>query len=181
MNIDIKALILYWSATGNTEKIAQKISDCLLKHGIHPVVKRITASGDDELLDFDLVFLGSPSYQFLPPEPVQSFIKQKMKIHNERGDIIPGSPKRPGKKAVVFCTYSGPHTGISEAIPAGEYMGQLFDHLGFEVAGKWYTVGEFHNRLDMSTSGRLGDIRGRPHQQDLLEIENKLKQLLESM
>ena len=104
-----------------------------------------------------------------------------MKLHSERGDIKLGAPSIPGKTAVVFCTYSGPHTGISEATPAGDYMGQFFEHLGFEVAAKWYIVGEFHGSEDLSTQGRLGDIRGRPNRQDLAEVESNVSTLIKSI
>jgi hypothetical protein len=66
-------------------------------------------------------------------------------------------------------------------VPVGEYLGQLFEHLGFRVAGKWYTVGEFHKRLDMSTQGRLGDIRGRPNDADLQQVEDNLLKLLATL
>ncbi|MFA5309493.1 MAG: flavodoxin domain-containing protein [Dehalococcoidales bacterium] len=178
---NIKALIIYWSATGNTEKVAHTIRDTLVREGIAPVVKKVAEAADDELYDYDLVFLGAPSYSFQPPDQVQRYIKDKMKLHSGRGDIKPGSPRIPGKTAVVFCTYSGPHTGIREATPAGDYMGQFFEHLGFDVAAKWYLVGEFHGREDMSTQGRLGDIRGRPNREDLDNVAGLTAALLKSI
>jgi len=169
------------SATGTTEKVANTILDTLIHAGIKPIIKKVAEAADVQLYDFDLVFLGAPSYSFQPPEPVQKFIKAKMKLHMERGDIKPGCPVLPGKTAVVFCTYSGPHTGIAEATPAGDYMGQFFEHLGFSVAAKWYTVGEFKGHEDLSTQGRLGDIRGRPNVKDLAEIESNVSTLLKSI
>jgi len=79
---------------------------------------------------------------------------------------------------VVFCTYSGPHTGKGEVTPVGDYAGQFFEYPGFTVQAKWYIVGEFHNNLDLSIKGRLGDIRGRPNQQDLAEVEKNLHELI---
>ena len=87
----------------------------------------------------------------------------------------------PRTYTVVFITYSGPHTGIKEATPAGDYLEQFFEHIGFEVAAKWYVVGEFHNSEENSTKGVLGDIRGRPNQQDLADVENKVSALLKSI
>jgi hypothetical protein len=104
-----------------------------------------------------------------------------MKVHREQGDIKLCAPKIAGKTAVVFCTYSGPHTGINEATPVGEYLGQFFEHLGFDVAAKWYVVGEFHGHEDLSTKGKLGDIRGRPNQQDLAEVESNVSKLIKSL
>jgi flavorubredoxin len=177
----LKTLIIYWSATGNTAKVAGAIQKALVREGASPVVKKISETVEEELYQYDLVFLGSPSYQFLPPEPVLRFVKQKMKVHVERGDIKLCAPRIAGKTAVVFCTYSGPHTGIKEVTPVGEYLGQFLEHLGFDVAAKWYIVGEFHGQEDLSTRGRLGDIRGRPNQQDLAEVENNVAELIKSI
>ncbi len=178
---ELKALVVYWSATGNTEKVASAIQTALLREEAKTVVKEIGESAEEELYEYDLVFIGSPSHGFLPPEPVLRFVKQKMKTHGERGDIKPCAPKIAGKTAVVFCTYSGPHTGIKEATPAGEYLGQFFEHLGFDVAAKWYIVGEFHGREDLSTQGKLGDIRGRPNQKDLHKVESNVSKLIKSL
>lgn len=178
---ELKTLIIYWSATGNTEKVANAIRKGLKREEVALTFKKITEANDEELYDYDLVFLGSPSYQWLPPEPVQRFVKEKMKLHGKRGDIKPRAPKIPGKAAVIFCTYSGPHTGINEATTAGKYLGQFFEHLGFKVAGEWYIVGEYHGRKDLSTEGILGDIRGRPNEQDLSKVENDVGQLIKSI
>jgi hypothetical protein len=78
----------------------------------------------------------------------------------------------PGKNALIFCTYSGPHSGIREAIPAGLYAGQFFEHLGFTVLDAWYVVGEFHGSEEASTKGTLGDIRGRPNEEDLCKVKH---------
>jgi hypothetical protein len=178
---ELKVLIIYWSATGNTEKVAGAIQKALVREGASPIVKKISEAMEEELYQYDLIFLGSPSYQFLPPEPVQHFVKQKMKVHRERGDIKLCAPKIDGKTAIVFCTYSGPHTGIREATPVGEYLGQFFEHLGFDVVARWYIVGEFHGQEDISTKGKLGDIRGRPNQDDLSAVEDNVSKLIESI
>ena len=83
----------------------------------------------------------------------------------------------PGKNALVFCTYSGPHTGIDEATPAGKTMRQYFEHFGFNVLGEWYVIGEFHGNLANSTLGRLGDIRGKPTAEDLAKIKKNAEQI----
>ena len=182
MESGLKALIIYWSATGNTEKVANAIRKGLEKENVKPIVKKVAEAAAEaareELYAYDLVFFGCPSYECLPPEPVLHFIKEKWKHHRERGDIKLCAPKVPGKTAVPFCTYSGPHTGINETIPAGKYVGQFFEHLGFEVAREWYVVGEFHGREANSTRGKLGDIRGRPNEQDLAKVEQDVCELV---
>ncbi len=177
----MNALIIYWSATGNTEKVASAIRSNLEEQGVDVTVVKIADAENVVLYDYDVVFMGSPSYQFLPPDPVIKFVKNKMKHHVESGDVQLCAPKRPGKTAVTFCTFSGPHTGVNEAIPVGKYLGQFFEHLGFELKGEWYTVGEFHGRPELSTKGRLGDITGRPNEEDLAEISGKVRELLDDI
>lgn len=81
----------------------------------------------------------------------------------------------------IFCTYSGPHTGIDEAVPAAQYAGQFFAHVGLRMVDEWYVVGEFHGSLENSTQGRLGDIHGRPDEEDLQQIERDTHSLLEQI
>jgi hypothetical protein len=178
---EMKALIIYWSGTGNTEKVAKAIQRGLDKEKVTTTLSKITEAEAEELYDYDLVFIGSPSYQFLPPKPVLKYVDSKMKHHRERGDIRLCAPKMPGKAAIVFCTYSGPHTGVNEAIPAGKYLGQFLEHIGFEVTAEWYIVGEFHGRNEFSTKGKLGDIRGRPNERDLSKVENDVCELVRKL
>jgi flavodoxin len=178
---ELKTLIIYWSATGNTEKVANTIQETLVRLGIKPTVRKVAEGAEEELYNYDLVFLGTPSYMWQPPAPLQEYIKAKMDYYRKRGNIKLFSPKVPGKNAVVFVTYSGPHTGISEAIPVGKYLGQFFEHLGFDLVAEWYVVGEFHGSEENSTKGRLGDIRGRPNRQDLAEVESNVSKLIKSI
>jgi flavodoxin len=177
----IKAIVLYWSATGNTRKVAETIQLRLEKEKVASRLVKIVEAGDEDLYAYDLVFMGAPAYQFHVPDPVSRFVKAKMQLHNERHDIKPGAPVIPGKWAVTFCTYSGPHTGIDEAIPGCKYLGQFFAHLGFKLMGEWYTVGEFQNREDLSTLGRLGDVRGRPDENDLAVISRAVSRLMKKI
>jgi hypothetical protein len=173
----VNALIIYWSATGNTKKVAETIYSTLREGGIHPTLKRVEEAMPEDLYEYDLVFIGSPSHMWQPPAPVLKYVREKMGYYRQRGDIKLCAPKLPGKRGVVFATFSGPHTGINEAIPVGKYLGQFLEHMGFDVAGEWYVVGEFHGQEDASTRGRLGDIRGRPNQQDLENIIKDVNKL----
>ena len=177
----LSALIIYWSGTGNTEKVSVTIQETLEQNGAGVTRKRVEEAADVDLYGYDLVFLGAPAYTWLPPKPVMSYIDKKHKFHRDRGDVKLCAPKVPGRRAVVFCTYSGPHSGIREAIPTCLYMGQLFEHLGFEVFDEWYVVGEFHGSEEHSTLGCLGDIRGSPNRKDLDEVRDKVITLLGSL
>ena len=178
---NLKALVLYWSATGNTEKVSKTIHATLKRQNISSSIMRIEEAKEVELLEYNIVFMGTPSHMWLPAEPVLQFVKDKMKLHNKRGDVKLCAPRLPEKWAVVFCTYSGPHTGVREAIPACKYMGQFFEHLGFNVLEEWQLAGEFHGREQHSTIGPLGDTRGRPNTEDLLNVEKDVRRLISSL
>jgi len=176
----MNALIIYWSGTGNTKRVAETIHNTLKNGGVNSLLKRVEEARDEDLYTYEMVFLGAPSFMWQPPTPVQDYIKAKMDYYRKRGDIKLCAPKVPGNKAVVFVTYSGPHTGTNEAVPVGKYLGQFFEHLGFELVAEWYVVGEFHSSEENSTKGRLGDIRGRPNQQDLDNIARDVNELLKA-
>lgn len=166
-----KALIVYWSAGGNTEKVAYAIRDGLNDAGVE--VNLVKTKGNETLdyFQYDLICIGFPSYQFHPPEIMVKFLKGMFNKYAKEECIVPGSTIVPGKYALVFCTYSGPHTGLDEALPAVKYAGQFLAHVGIPVIDEWYVVGEFHGREDLSTLGRLGDIRGKPSDDDLMRIK----------
>jgi flavodoxin len=177
----LNSIVIYWSGTGNTKKVANAICNGLKKAGLKPTLKTVAEADNDDILGYDLVFLGSPSHMFLPAEPVLKFIRGNMRSYRQRDLVKPCAPKVEGKNAVVFCTYSGPHTGKAEAVPAAKCMRQFFEHLGFTVVGEWYVVGEFHGDEVLSTKGKLGNIKGRPNRRDLARVERSVVELVEKL
>ena len=175
----MKAAIIYWSKTGNTEKVALAIREGLEVGGVEVLCKRTEEAQDINFYDYGLICIGFPSYFWHPPKPVSDFLTGKFGKYHKQGRVRIGAPKVAGKNALIFCTYSGPHTGINEAIPAGKYVGQFFEHLGFTVLDEWYVLSEFHGSEEMSTMGRMGDIRGRPNEEDLRKVKQDVTQLLQ--
>jgi hypothetical protein len=174
----MNAIIIYWSGTGNTKKVAETIHETLRNHSVNSLLKRVEEAKDEDLYNYDLIFLGSPSHTWIPPAPVQKYITEKLEYYRKRGDVKLCAPKIPGKKGISFVTYSGPHTGISEAIPAGKYLGQFLEHLGFDIVAEWYIVGELYGSEENSTKGKMGDTRGRPNQEDLENVRRDVIKLL---
>ncbi|MDZ7697451.1 MAG: flavodoxin domain-containing protein [Deltaproteobacteria bacterium] len=174
-------LNLYFSSTGNTEKVAKRVEETVkaLGHSVDTV--KITEKAQElDILKYDFVFVGSGVYGQWPGKPLVTLFREHIQKYVKAGDVKPASPRRPSAYCAVYCTYGGAHTGINEAIPAVKYMGQLFDHLGYTILAEWYVVGEYKTeRLkQMSVAGRLGDIRGRPNEADLKDIEERVKGLL---
>ncbi len=166
----MKAVVIYWSKSGNTKKTALAINDGLQVSGVNTLLIETEEADKIDFFDYDLVCIGMPSYQWQPPEPVNMFLKTKFNEYRKKKLVKVSAPVVRGKYALVFCTYSGPHTGIKEAVPVGKYTAQFFEHLGFTVLDEWYVLSEFHGSEEMSTKGRMGDIRGLPSAADLAKI-----------
>jgi len=172
-----KAVILFWSQTGNTEKVAKSIQTGLAEGGFDTTLLRVQEAEEMDFYDSDLVCIGAPSYSWHPPKPVDDYLKAKFNKYKKEGRVKINAPKIPGKNALVFCTYSGPHTGIREAVPVGKYLGQFFEHLGFTVVDEWYVLSEFHGSEENSTLGRMGNIKGLPSAEDLKRIRESARNL----
>jgi len=176
----MKALIIYDSLGGNTQKVADTIYKTLANEKIEVKLIKVAADFDIELYDYDLIFLGSPVIAWMPTDVMRDFVLKKLRAYYKT-QVKPSAPLRPGKFGVSFCTYSGTHIAENEAIPLTKWFSAFFEHMGYQVRGEWHIVGEFHAKEFPNLLGRLGDIRGRPNSADLLEIENRVRGLLTSL
>ena len=175
------ALIVYWSSTGNTQKVASAIKEGLENAQFKVDLKKPLDAEGIDFFDYDLVCGGSPSIEWQPAKPMADFLAAKLAFYRNQGKIKLCAPKVAGKNALIFCTYSGPHTGIDEAAPAGKRMMQYFEHFGFSVVGEWYVLSEYHGREEWSTKGKMGNIIGKPTSEDLVYIKNETEKLAKSL
>lgn len=174
-------LNLYYTSTGNTEKVALRIGETIKRLGHEVTTVKITGKDMElDILQYDFIFVGSGVYRQLPGKALMELFEELYQKYRKLEEIVPASPRRPSKRVVVYGTYGGVHTGINEAVPAVKYMGQLFDHLGYTVVDEWYIVGEYIPEAlrDHSVSGRLGDIRGRPNETDLRDVAERVRGIL---
>ena len=177
----MNAIIIYWSNSGNTAKVALAIQEGLNEAGMNVSLLRVEDAGDVDFFAYDLVCIGFPSYQWSPPKPMDEFLKRKFSAYRQEGCVKWGAPIVSGRNALIFCTYSGPHTGIREAVPAGLYAGQFFEHLGFTVLDEWYVAAEYQGSEAASTEGRMGDVRGLPSDDDLRKVKRDASLLIRRM
>ncbi|HKL12240.1 MAG TPA: flavodoxin domain-containing protein [Halanaerobiales bacterium] len=175
------AIIIYFSNTGNTKKVAKTVYEGLKEKEVNVTIKEVAEAYELDLLDYDLVCIGAPSYNWMPPKDMQKFLEDKFDKYEQEGYVKLKAPKVEGRNALVFCTYSGPHTGKNEAIPVVKYIGQFFEHLGFEILDEWYILSEMVGSKKYSTQGKMGDIRGLPDEQDLKIIKEKTKKLVSKL
>ena len=69
----MKALIIYDSIFGNTEKAALAIGEVLKSHG-DVSVTRVSEVQSEQLAGIDLLIVGSPTRGFRPTERITSFL-----------------------------------------------------------------------------------------------------------
>ena len=174
------ALIVYDSLSGNTEKVAQRIYETSAQ-SLPSQIVRVNNDTDIDLPAHDLVFIGSAVIDWLPTKTMTSFVQRAMKAANKQGRIKPAAPIIPGKFAVCFATFGGPHIGVGEARPMTLWLRSALEHLGFIVLDEWHVPGQFTNRPELNQLGRLGNIEGRPDEHDLHDIENRVRGTLASL
>jgi hypothetical protein len=172
-----KAVVLFWTKNGNTEKVARRIHDTLQKAGMQVSISLITKDTEIEYLDYNLIFLGAPVYHNLSAAPVLSFLRRNRR--RDGVEILASAPEIPGVAAVPFCTFGGGHTGHNEAIPMLTHIGQYFEHEGIRVVDYIASVGFFPEADESyNTEGRFGDIRQRPDEHDLTEVDGRVRGIL---
>jgi len=171
------AVIIYFSNTGNTEKVAKVVKNGLEEENFDVDLTTVNKAKGVDLFDYDLVCVGSPSYNWMPPDDLSDFLKKKFKEYEDDGFVKLKAPKVEGRNAFIFCTYSGPHTGKNEAIPVVKYIGQFFEHLGFNIVDEMYVLSEMVGSKKYNTQGKMGDIRGLPGQKDLEIVKTRVKKL----
>lgn len=146
-----KALILYTSATGNTEKVACQFEQTLLAYGWG--CDRIALQTPGELqtrqlyLDhYDLVLLGTPVISGAPSPVISQNIAlvgaEPPRLYSNQL-IFPGSLFRPEQSplGIVFATYSGETYGPCEAQPALDLAAMYLQYLFIDVIGKFACPG----------------------------------------
>jgi NAD(P)H dehydrogenase (quinone) len=83
-----KVLVCYYSKTGNTEKMAQKITDVLREQDLIVDLKRVEETKVDRLLEYDCIILGSPTYYGSMAWPIKKFLDDSIKFHGQlRGKV----------------------------------------------------------------------------------------------
>ena len=104
----MKVLIIYDSRTGNTEKMAQKISETIKKNGLNVILKKVDEASVDELPNVQALILGSPVYYGLPTGRIKEFLDKSVKYHGKLTHLVGGA----------FCSAGGTHTGSETTILA---------------------------------------------------------------
>lgn len=88
-----QAAIVYWSKTGNTEKVANAIKEGLEESGVKVTITKPEDAEDIDFYNYDLVCVGFPSIQWHPPKPMTDFLQKKFAKYRKQGKVKICAPK----------------------------------------------------------------------------------------
>jgi flavodoxin len=165
-----KVLVVYYSLTGNTKSVAERIrektggevfeietvknypagySECIEEAKRELQTRELPAlkKSPPDMSSYDLIFVGSPVWWYTVSTPVMRFLKQ--------ADFA-------GKKVSAFCTHEG---GIGKFFPHFQEQAQnAFVLEGLDLYKPRQTdEGEVHQALDLWLSKLRGDVNSVLH------------------
>lgn len=125
-----KALIVYYSRTGNTEKMTSFIAEGLKSSGVDSEIKKVENTSAEELVNYDAIIVGSPVYYGSMASPVKKLFDDSIVLHG----------KLDGKVGAAFSSSAniagGNETAIMDIIDAMLIHGMIVwgdpkgDHYG---------------------------------------------------
>ncbi len=104
----MKVLIVYYSRTGNTEKMAQAVAQGVEEEGVEAAVRKAEECDVDELASVEGLILGSPTYYGTMAAPIKKFIDESVKFH---GQLV-------GKVGGAFTSAGGAGSGNETTVMA---------------------------------------------------------------
>jgi NAD(P)H dehydrogenase (quinone) len=78
-----KILITYYSKTGHTKTMADTIEEAIKQEGVEVVKKKIEDTAVDELLDYDGIIIGTPTYYGTLAWQIKKLIDDSVKFHGK--------------------------------------------------------------------------------------------------
>lgn len=109
----MNVLIIYFSQTGGTEKIAKIIEQGILTRGNECEIIKIKSADTKDFNEFDLIGIGTPTFFYREPRNVRAFIRNIKSVV--------------GKHSFIFCTH-------------GSIIGNTFYYMSKELSKKGFIV-----------------------------------------
>ena len=76
-----KAIVVYYSRTGNTRDMADFVSQGIKKGGLEVEIKKVQDTKPDELLKYDCIVVGSPTYYGSMAAEIKKLLDDSVKFH----------------------------------------------------------------------------------------------------
>ncbi len=86
-----KVLVVYYSRSGNTERMAGQIAEGVKAAGAEAVVKRVQDTQAEDLLQYDGVISGSPTYYGSMAWEMKRLIDDSVRFHGKLDGKVAGA------------------------------------------------------------------------------------------
>jgi len=86
-----KVLIVYYSRSGNTKKMAEQVAEGAKTAGGEVTLKSVENASAEELTDADAVILGSPTYYGHSSGPMRTLLDKTVKYHGQLAGKVGGA------------------------------------------------------------------------------------------
>lgn len=129
-----RILICYYSKSGTTEKMAEKIAEGVENSDRDVVLDlmKVEDADIDDLPNYDGVILGSPTYYGLPAASIKEYIDESIKHHGRLDDMVGGvfsSSANPagGNETTLMALIESLliHGMIVKGMPKGDHYGPV--------------------------------------------------------
>ena len=78
-----KALVIYYSQSGNTKKMAESIVEGIKKEGLEVVLKEAKDTEVSELLKYEAIIIGSPTYYGTMAAEIKKLFDDSVSFHGK--------------------------------------------------------------------------------------------------
>lgn len=129
-----KMLICYYSKSGTTERMAEKIREGAenSEADVEVHLKEVKKTEAESLVEYDCLILGSPTYYGLPSGEIKKFIDESVTLHGELDGMVGGaftSSANPagGNETTVMSLLEALiiHGMVVKGMPKGDHYGPV--------------------------------------------------------
>lgn len=78
-----KAIVIYYSRSGNTKKMAVMIAESLEKEGVATDLRDVPEVVVDDLVKYDAIVIGSPTYYGTMSAEIKRLLDDSVKLHGK--------------------------------------------------------------------------------------------------
>lgn len=139
----MQVVLIYFSQTGNTRKIAHAMADAFRDHGHCVDIQSLKDATREDAIKGELLGVGTPCFSNQSPTPVKNYLR--------------ALPPLDGKRSFVFATSSGAPGRVLYD------MTRLLREKGAHVLGGFLARGQVHH----PAPHMVGQFPGRPNEEDL--------------
>ena len=180
----MKILIVYFSQTGNTAKIARAICEAVLSQGHKAILKQVDEITAESLNDYDLVFLGSTCHDTDLAKPAKQLLEQIGDSSPFRlaGFVTHAThiPERSERARELFETWAGNCVRTFERMSEEKHIAFL-GYFHCQGAPSLPIEAFIHNTIitnDDEWAAYSADVRGHPDKADLKKAKEFAQQVL---